>query len=175
MSLFIEMLKFYKHTSDTLPFTEEFVLELIKLPKTMKTTEILDYFYSSFGILKEIVNYKHMDLKKIMDNSIMTDLLQTLLFSDSSTPPANKLSEILIFVCEKGNCLETLELHLEGFLTLNWLKKYRSSCRIFFNLLVMILNKNPMKKKTLFEKSREFITEIRERNEIFEEDETKKD
>ena len=93
------MLKFYKQTSDTLPFTEQFVLELIKLPKSMKTTEVLDYFYSSFGILKEIINYKHMDLKKIMDSSIMTDLLQTLLFSDSNTPPANKLPEILILVC----------------------------------------------------------------------------
>lgn len=63
VGLFNEMIKFYKTHSPTLPFSEQFLLELIRLPKNIKLLDNIDYFYSSFGVLREMAAYEHIRLK----------------------------------------------------------------------------------------------------------------
>lgn len=102
------------------------------------------------------------------------ELLETLLFTNCNSPAAERFPETLIFTCTKGKCMDILRMNMEKFVNFNWLVKQRSSCRIFFNLLVILLEKD-LAKEGVLDKTCELITNMRESNDILETDENRCD
>ena len=72
----------------------------------------------------------------------MTDLLENLLFCENLPPSAARFPETMIAICDKGKCFNFLEMHMGGFMNFAFLKKQRNKCTLFFNLLVMMLEKD---------------------------------
>lgn len=53
----------------------------MSIPQKDKSTAVAEYYYHAFHILKELASYPQIQIKKLFQDRIISEILETTLFS----------------------------------------------------------------------------------------------
>lgn len=169
LEFFAQILMFFKLEKTPLPFEHNFVLELMQVQQH-PTPQTIEYHLTLFKVFKELANYPETKLPKLLSHPAYVKLLEVVLFSPSNLKKWEKFPQIVLDLTEKSEAVTTLLSQMENFLNMGFLVKNSRNCLMFFNLLILLFDKNIVT-ESLFTQNLDFIAHIRKDESFIEEDE----